>query len=193
MESWKKSRPSLSFHCYFDKFTLISMTRSLHSEKIKPFYPTFLSRLLLLCRLTKRADALTFKTWRQCSPNKAQLLVRYQHTFASRGKSIRPSHSIQRQSDQMHFLRKCQKRIHSNQTAKLLKFLFPHLNILCYYFICMTSLPAICPLPHQSPLCSPFNWLHSLLCGHLISSFFWFPILFSTAKGGPEADQLASL
>ena len=102
-------------------------------------------------------------------------------------------HSIQRQSDQMHFLRKCQKRIHSNQTAKLLKFLFPHLNILCYYFICMTSLPAICPLPHQSSLCSPFNWLHSLLCGHLISSFFWFPILFSTAKGGPEADQLASL
>lgn len=86
------------------------------------------------------------------------------------GKMSPSPHSIQRQSYQIHFLRKCQNRVHSNQTANLLKFLFPHLNILCFYFICVTSVPAIRPLPHQSPLCSPFSWLRSLLCSSHLAS-----------------------
>lgn len=91
------------------------------------------------------------------------------------------------QDRSMQFLRTCQRRIHSNHTAKLLKFLFSHINVVSSCFLGVPSVPIIFPLPRQSPMCAFFIWLSSLSCS--VSEPLWFPLISPCALHNKETAQ----
>lgn len=85
------------------------------------------------------------------------------------------------------FLEKMPKENTFKPHSKIALFLFSHLSIFSSYFLCMTFLPTICPLPCQSPLCSSFNWLSSSLRSHLVSPVSSdFPVYSSQQRGAQE-------
>lgn len=95
------------------------------------------------------------------------------------------------QDRSMQFLRTCQRRIHSNHTAKLLKFLFSHINVFSSCFLGVPSVPIIFPLPRQSPMCAFFIWLSSpslrRVASLSLSGFHWFPHVLFTTKRRPRS------